>query len=123
MENQENAPGPAPTPSGMDPKVLGIISYLTPVGFIIAFILYSNHKTDYVSFHLKQMLGIVLCGIVLQMSAFVLAFIPIIGWAAIGLGWIFVGVLWVIGIIGALNNEEKVVPVLGEHFQRWFKGV
>jgi uncharacterized membrane protein len=123
MENQESAPGPAPTSSGMDPKILGIISYLTPVGFIIAFILYSSNKTDYVSFHLKQMLGIVLCGIVLQMGTFILLFIPIIGWLAIALAWLFIGVLWVIGLIGALNNEEKLVPVLGEHFQKWFKGV
>jgi uncharacterized membrane protein len=123
MENQENAPGPAPTSSGMDPKILGIISYLTPVGLIIAFVLYSSSKTDYVSFHLKQMLGIVLCGIVLQMSTFILVFIPIIGWLAIILGWLFIAVLWVIGLIGALNNEEKVVPVLGEQFQQWFKGI
>lgn len=123
MENQESAPGPAPSSSGMDPKTLGIITYLTLIGFIIGFVIYNGNKTEYAAFHVRQMLGLVLCGVVMQVSAFVLAFIPILGWAVIGIAWIFLVVLWVIGFIGALNNEQKLVPVLGEKFQEWFSGI
>ncbi len=123
MENQEEAPGPAPTSSGMDPKTLGIITYLTLIGFIVGFVIYNGNKTEYAAFHVRQMLGLVLCGVGLQLCGIVLAFIPFLGWAVIGLAWLFMVVLWVIGFIGALNNEKKLVPVLGSQFQEWFKGI
>jgi hypothetical protein len=32
-------------------------------------------------------------------------------------------VLWVIGLMGAINGQEKPVPILGEKFQEWFKSL
>ena len=32
-------------------------------------------------------------------------------------------VLWVLGFIGAIQGEKKKVPVLGDQFQEWFKGI
>ena len=32
-------------------------------------------------------------------------------------------ILWVIGLIGAIQGEEKKVPLLGDMFQDWFKGI
>jgi uncharacterized membrane protein len=32
-------------------------------------------------------------------------------------------ILWVIGFIGALQGEEKKIPLLGDIFQDWFKGI
>ncbi len=36
---------------------------------------------------------------------------------------IFIFVLWIIGFIGAIQGEEKKVPLLGDLFQDWFKGI
>jgi uncharacterized membrane protein len=45
--------------------------------------------------------------------------IPLIGWVlAIGLF-----VLWIMGLISAIQGEEKKVPILGEYAQEWFKGI
>jgi len=123
MENQESAPGPAPSSDGMDPKTQGIITYLTLIGFIIGFVIYNGKKTEHAAFHVRQMLGIILCAVAIQVCSFVLLFIPILGWAVILIAYIFIVVLWVIGFIGALNNEQKLVPVLGDKFQEWFKGI
>lgn len=51
-----------------------------------------------------------------------LAFIPILGWVAIMTIWLGLLVLWVMGLIAALNGQQKPVPVLGENYQKWFGG-
>jgi uncharacterized membrane protein len=32
-------------------------------------------------------------------------------------------VFWLLGLISAVQGEMKPVPVLGEQFQEWFKGI
>ena len=119
MENQEGAPGPAQESSGMDPKTVAIISYLTLIGFIIALVINSSNKSSFASFHIRQMLGLVATSFALSICNFV----PILGQIVWIVGTIILFVLWIIGFMGALNNEEKVVPILGEKFQEWFKGI
>jgi uncharacterized membrane protein len=31
--------------------------------------------------------------------------------------------LWIVGLVSALKGEMRPVPILGEHYQRWFAGV
>ncbi|MDH3652545.1 MAG: hypothetical protein OEQ53_22830, partial [Saprospiraceae bacterium] len=49
--------------------------------------------------------------------------IPILGWIAGVLTYVLALVLWIIGIVGAIEGEQKIVPVLGEKFQEWFQGL
>lgn len=30
---------------------------------------------------------------------------------------------WIIGLVSAVNGEEKPVPFVGGYFQEWFKGL
>ncbi len=93
-------------------KSNGIIAYITVIGLIIAFVQNQEEKSDYVNFHVRQMIGLALTGIALS-------WIPFLGWlVAIG-----VIVFWVIGLMGAVNGERKLIPIVGEHFQDWFKSV
>ena len=32
-------------------------------------------------------------------------------------------VLWVISLMGAVKGEEKIIPVVGDQFQEWFKNI
>jgi len=32
-------------------------------------------------------------------------------------------ILWIIGLIGAIQGEEKKVPLLGDQFQEWFRNI
>jgi uncharacterized membrane protein len=99
-------------------KTVAIISYLTLIGWIIAFIMNNNNKSEFGSFHLRQSLGIISISILLTIVNSTIN-IAILAWI-VELGLI---VFWVLGFIGAVQGEKKLVPLLGEQFQDWFKGI
>ncbi|MBW2938000.1 hypothetical protein KXJ69_07775 [Aureisphaera sp. CAU 1614] len=99
-------------------KTVAIVSYLTLIGWIVAFIMHNNNKTELGAYHLRQMLGLLLLGITLSIIARVVG-IPVVVWVL----QIGVFALWIMGLIGAFNGEKKPVPLLGEQFQQWFKGI
>lgn len=82
----------------MDKKTTGIVAYITFIGLIIAI---CAGDREGAKFHLNQALVIWLFGL--------LSCIPLIGWI-----WsIFIAVCWVMGLIAAINEEEKPVPLIG----------
>ena len=105
--------------SSVDPKTIGILAYLTPIGWLIAYVLNSGNRSDYASFHIRQMLGLVIGSIGLRL----LAKLSIFGGPFIGIGFVALFAFWVIGFIGAVQGEERTVPVIGDSVQEWFKSV
>jgi uncharacterized membrane protein len=101
-------------------KTTAILSYLTLVGFIVAIIMHGSKKTRLGAFHLRQSLCLMLTAIALSAAWMVLVWIPFIGWFAAMAAWLGLAVLWVLGLVAAANGEQKAVPLLGEHFQKWF---
>jgi uncharacterized membrane protein len=96
-----------------DAKNVALVAHLTLIGWIIAFVMNGGEKkTEYASFYLRQMLG-------LMLFAIVLSFIPIIGWFAN----LIILVLWIMSLVGALSGEKKETPVIGHLFQDWFKSL
>ena len=82
----------------MNAKTTSIVAYLTWIGFIIA--LCAGDKEG-AKFHINQALVILLFSL--------LAIIPCVGWI-----WgIFMIVCWIMGLIAAINQEEKPVPLIG----------
>lgn len=82
----------------MDKKTTSIVAYITLIGLIIA--LCAGDKEG-AKFHINQALVIWLFSL--------LAIIPCIGWI-----WgIFMLVCWILGLIAAINQEEKPVPLIG----------
>lgn len=100
-------------------KTIAIIAYITIFGLLIAFIMNNDKKNTFAAYHLRQSLGLAATGLALS----IINVIPILGWLISILGSIFLIVLWVIGLMGALNGQEKPVPVLGDKFQEWFKNI
>jgi uncharacterized membrane protein len=100
-------------------KTVAILSYVTILGFIAAIFVHQSRKTQLGAFHLRQVLGMVLTGV----AGGVVAVVPILGWIV----WFFLiiamFVLWLLGLISALKGDMRPVPLLGEHYQRWFAGV
>lgn len=97
-------------------KTIAIVSYLTYIGTIIAFILNNEKKNEFAAFHLRQAIGL---GIIFLLVELLTAF----SFHGIfkTIFYIFLLVLWFIGLIGAINGEYKKVPILGDAFQEWFK--
>jgi uncharacterized membrane protein len=111
---------PAAGASGTDEgKTIAIISYITWVGLIIAFVMNSDKKNDFAKFHIRQSLMIWIAWIVVW---FIMV-IPFIGRFLGAIAGIALFVLWLLGLIAAINGEKKEVPILGSLAQDWFKGL
>ena len=82
----------------MDKKTTSIVAYITWIGLIIAF---CAGDREGAKFYLNQALVVFLFSL--------LSIIPCIGWI-----WaIFMLVCWIMGLIAAINQEEKPVPLIG----------
>ena len=119
----ETNPTPAPAASGIDGKTIAIISYFTWIGWIIALVLHSSNKSQIGAFHLRQTLALMILGILAYIVQIILVFVPIIGWAIICLIWIGLLVLWILGLVAAINGQEKPMPVIGPMAQNIFSGI
>ena len=100
-------------------KAIGIISYITIFGLIIALVLNQEKKDPFTSYHIRQALGIAASSIALSF----IAIVPVIGWIIAIVGSLLIFVLWIFGIINAISGNMKPVPVLGDKFEEWFKRV
>jgi uncharacterized membrane protein len=108
----------------MDAKTTSWVSYLWWIGWIISLVTSNsmNPKPILVTFHLRQSFGLLIISTGLWILNWFLLFGGIPGWyylymlLSIGLF-----VLWIIGLIAAVQGEEKPVPVLGPLFQQWFQ--
>jgi uncharacterized membrane protein len=106
----------------MDGRTIAWVSYITLIGWIIAFVSHSNTlvKSSLATFHLRQSFGLMLIWLALIVIRFALFLtIPILG-LLITIASIGLFVLWVMGLINAVNGEEKPLPLLGYQFQQWF---
>lgn len=107
----------------MDQKTISWVSYLTLIGWIIGLVSYngSPDKSSLARFHLRQMFGIMVLAFLISILATMVTYT--MGWT-IGSMFRFLNlgsiVLWIIGLIGALNGEEKPVPLVGDFFQKTF---
>ena len=95
----------------MDTKTTSWVSYLTFIGWLIA---YLTGDKEGAKFHLNQSLIINIGFFALALLNKVLILIPIIGWLAYIVADIFLIVVWVMGLIYAINQEEKEVPLIGQ---------
>lgn len=95
----------------MDARTKAIVAHLTLIGWIIAFIVNSNEKHEFATFHLRQTLGIYLIGIAL-------GWVPVLGWICN----IILFAFWLLSFIYVLQGQQKTIP-FGEYFQDWFKAL
>ncbi len=102
-----------------DPKIIAVVSYLTLIGWLIAYVL-NKPRDTFASFHMRQSLGINL----IFVASGIIAIIPFLGWLVSMAGYLVGLVFWLIGILSAVQGEEKLIPTeLGPRFQEWFQGI
>lgn len=124
-------PNPNPMPlSGDDGKTAAIVSYFWFIGWLIAyFAMYKDNKTDLARYQLRQTL---LFHIVVTVLSWGLSFILGIVIVSTGFYSLFyilniiqlgLLIIWVIGLIGAINGEKKPIPLIGEQAQTVFSSI
>ena len=111
---------PAPPVVVAEDKTVAILCYITLLGFIAAIIIHMNKKTRLGAYHLRQVLGFILTGFVVGFCDVILAFIPILGHLAILFIGLSILILWILGLIAAINGEMKPMPLVGSMYQKWF---
>lgn len=99
-------------------KQTAIISYVTIIGTIIAIFMNNEKKNEFASFHIRQALGI-------NLTYFALGYFVgyFDSWMISSAFWTFIFILWVYGFIGAAQGEHKLVPLVGEFYQKFFKSL
>jgi uncharacterized membrane protein len=126
MENSEQLPNNNVLNTTDNGKTVALLSYITIIGWIVALVMNSSNKTALGAYHLRQTILLFLTALVIYVLQIFLLFIPFIGWL-ISFLLIFAGlglfVLWIIGLIAAVNGEMKPMPLLGKKAQEWFKGI
>ena len=105
----------------MNNKTLSILSYVTIIGWIIAFVQSKDvtPKSDLVRYHLKQGLGIFLVSLLVNVAlSIVVAIVPALYFLSY-VGYV-IFILWIFGIINAANEQKKPIPVIGKMFEDKF---
>ncbi|MCC8168370.1 MAG: hypothetical protein LIO37_03410 [Clostridiales bacterium] len=90
----------------MNKKVTGIVAYLTVIGLIIAFVAGDREGAK---FHLNQALVLWIVGVV----GGLISYIPLVGGIISAIVSIFCFICWILGLIHAVQEEEKPLPLIG----------
>ncbi|MGI6573246.1 MAG: DUF4870 domain-containing protein [Fermentimonas sp.] len=98
---------------------IAIISYLTLIGLVIAFVMNNEKKQPFARYHIRQSLGLNVTGIALGL----VNVIPFLGWIICFIGIFVLLYMNIMGIINAVNRKEKPLPILGKQYEEWFKSV
>jgi len=84
-----------------------LMAVLAYVGILVLVPLLTDAKKDpFVKYHVKQGLVLLITGIIVG----AISWIPLIGWAA----GIIVFILFIMGILNALNGKEQPLPIIGQ---------
>ncbi len=100
-------------------KTIALLAYLTIIGLIVALVMNNEKKNAFGSYHIRQSLGIMLTAF---LASFI-AIIPLLGWLIYLVAAPFFLVLWIFGLLNAINGKQKPIPLFGEKYAEWFKTV
>ncbi len=94
----------------MNKKVTGIVAYIGWIGWLIAILAGDREGAK---FHLNQSLVLNLCSTIISIVLGIIsAFVPAVGILS-GLCSIVIFVFWILGIVNAIKEEEKELPLIG----------
>jgi len=103
----------------MDNKTLSIISYITIIGWLVAYFIGKDKADSLLKYHLRQALGLGIVSIIFNIVFTAVAMaVPALSFLGL-VGYVFI-VLWIIGIINAANSVEKPLPLIGKTFENKF---
>lgn len=103
----------------MNTKTLSIVSYVTLIGWAIAYFSGKDKADALLRYHLKQSLGLAIVSVIFSVALNIVAsIIPALSF--LGILGLAITVFWVLGIINAANGALKPVPVFGKAFENKF---
>lgn len=94
-----------------------ILAYLSFIGLIIAYILNIDEKDKFVTYHIKNMFGLVIILFITTTFFNGNEFLQFIRQIA----WITSFFIWAYSLVMAITGKQKGIPILTDLFQKWFK--
>ncbi|MCX6742555.1 MAG: DUF4870 domain-containing protein [Candidatus Pacearchaeota archaeon] len=116
-KTKEVAPKKESKSSADDSKTYAFLAtFLSIVGFIIAFIIALVTKKDdkYVMHYAKQSLVLFIAWIIVGVVSMVLRLIPIVGGIISWLLYALMIILWILSWVYALSGKIQYIPVIGQ---------
>ncbi|WP_437922123.1 DUF4870 domain-containing protein [Sphingobacterium sp. LRF_L2] len=103
----------------MNNKTLSIVSYITLIGWLIAYFSGKENANSLLKYHLRQSFGLLITGIIFNIAIGILiSIMPFLSLLSY-VGIVFLGLL-IIGIINSSNEVEKPLPLIGKLFEKKF---
>lgn len=111
-------------------KTVGIVAYITLIGFIISIVLNSSktgEEKKFGAFHLRQALGLIIfsVGLFIALSiitvilAIIIPFLGVFFGLLMNLVWLGILALLILGIVNAANGTYKEVPLIGPYSSKF----
>lgn len=106
----------------MSNKAIGIVAYITIIGWIIAFIVHKgkDNKSKLAGYHIEQSLGLIIVAVILAVIGNILVAIAGIFSFILLLINLAIIVLWVLGLLNAINEKHEPIPLIGPFFEGKF---
>jgi len=92
-------------------KLIALLSYATFIGLLIAYFLNKDNKSAFVTWHIKNMFGLMIFLLTSVVSQEY--------WFGIYI-YYFAFICWVVSIIMCVFNKTQAVPWVSKKFQQWF---
>lgn len=105
---------------------LAVLSYVTPIGWILAYLLYrSNRKSSLVIYHLRQSLGLHILVIALLPVRIIFLQVPYGAAvrAVVDLLWAALALAAVQGALKAYEKRQRPLPLIGEFIQEYLRAL
>jgi len=102
-----------------NPRTAAYVSYITIIGWLIAYYALYRRPNNLVLVHLRQSLLLHILAFISNALLYFIAHAAVI--YIIVLALLFV--LWITGVLNAINGKTETIPVVGGIAQRLFKGV
>lgn len=90
----------------MNTKVTSILSYFGLIFWVVAYVAGDKEGAK---FWLNQSLVLTIASVAISF----ISVIPIIGWIVGGIASVALLVFWIMGLIAAIQQEEKPLPLIG----------
>ncbi|WP_277632658.1 DUF4870 domain-containing protein [Avrilella dinanensis] len=100
----------------MNNKTISIVSYITIIGWLVAYLIGKDNLDALSRYHLRQSLGLAIVGFILNIISISILFLGVV----VNIIGILLLILTVIGIINAANGEMKPLPVIGKWLEDKF---
>lgn len=94
-----------------------ILAYLFFIGLIIAYILNIDEKDKFVTYHIKNMFGLVIILFIITTFFNGNEILQFVG----QFSWTICFFMWVYSLVMAITGKMKGIPILTDLFQKWFK--